>query len=443
LPFQNFFRGIFIIIFHTYYLNKYFSHRKGDYEKLPDSSNVVIIQVSKQFGFSNIKFDYFLSKLINSFKKNKKYFFLFITGLIFIQIICYFYRTKFWIYFESKEKVLPLSTSNNTTYYITACVFRMEPIIVDFITEMKKVINYLGEQNIIVSIVENGDSKDNTRYYLEQFEKYLNEKKIRNKFILTKQIEDPRKNLTNKKDKDYARIKYLVELRNLCFEYLYEISNINFDNTKIINFNDIVYSYEDIIKLLSTNNEEYDAVCAMDFYFNFYDKWVSVDLNGDGLRETFPYFFNKEAQEQVINKKPIRVFSCWNGVIAFNASVFKNRKLKFRIEKINQNTTHTFNTDEELMKVGYESECVLFHIDLQSLGFNKRFINTDIRVSYNKPYYYFSKYILPNTFEMIFYFVNYCKSFKDKRNKLMSEMKAKNVTFSKRLNIAYTCHKLK
>ena len=138
LPFQNFFRGIFIIIFHTYYLNKYFLHKKGEYEKLPDSSNVVIIRVSKSFGFSNIKFDYFLSKFINSFKKNKKYFFLFISSLIIIQIICYFYRTKFWIYFNSKEKVLPLSTSNNTTYYITACVFRMEPIIVDFITEMKK-----------------------------------------------------------------------------------------------------------------------------------------------------------------------------------------------------------------------------------------------------------------------------------------------------------------
>ena len=440
LPFQNFFKGIFIIIFHTYYLNKYTLHKKEGYEKIPDSTNVVIIRVSKTSGFSNIRFDFFLSKLINYFKKNKKFFFLFITCLIFIQIICFFYRTKFWIYFNSKEKVLPLSTSKNTTYYITACVYKMEPIIVDFITEMKKVINYLGERNIIVSIVENGDSPDNTKYYLVEFQNYLNEKNIPNKFILDKQIEDPRKNATTNEDKQYKRIKYLTDLRNLCFKFLYELPNLDFDNTRVINFNDIVYSYEDVIKLLSTNNEEYDAVCAMDFYFNFYDTWVSIDLDGNGLRETFPYFINREAQEQVINKKPIRVFSCWNGVIAFNASVFKDKKIKFRYEKINKNLTHKFNTYKYLMGMGYESECTLFNIDLQSYGFNKRFINSDIRVSYHKSDYYFCKYILPNTFEIIFYFGNFFKSFKEKRNKLMSEMNAKNVTFSERLYYSYLTH---
>lgn len=443
LPFDNYFKGIFILIFHTYYLNKFSFLKKGGYETLPNSPDVVIIRISKSHDNYNNRFEFFLSKLINSFKKNKKLFFLFISVIIIIKIILYFYRTKFWIYFNSKEDILPISTSKNTTFYITACVYQMEPIIVDFINEMKKVIKYLGESNIIVSIVENGDSKDNTRYYLEQFQKYLNEKQIRNKFILTKQIEDPRKGMTLKKDKDYARIKFLTDLRNLCFDYLYEIPNLNFETTKIINFNDIIFTYEDVIKLISTNNEDYDAVCGMDFYFNFYDTWVSVDLNGNTLQSTFPFFINKEAQELVINKKPIRVFSCWNGLIVFKASVFKNKKLKFRIEKRNNNTLYRFNRDKELINIGYESECTLFHVDLQSLGFNKRFINPDVRVAYNYIYYYLSKYLFPNTFEVLFYFINYIKSFIEKRNKLMSNLKEKTVMLSQRLYGLYLFHKTK
>ena len=43
---------------------------------------------------------------------------------------------------------------------------------------MKKLINYLGFNNVIISIVENGDSVDNTRKYLENFQNYLNNKNI-------------------------------------------------------------------------------------------------------------------------------------------------------------------------------------------------------------------------------------------------------------------------
>ncbi len=68
--------------------------------------------------------------------------------------------------------------------------------------------------------------------------------------------------------------------------------NIDFNNTKIIYFNDIIFDYEDIINLLSTNNEEYNAVCALDFSDVFYDRLVSVDLDGSGLKPNFPFFIN-------------------------------------------------------------------------------------------------------------------------------------------------------
>ena len=308
---------------------------------------------------------------------------------------------------------------------------------------MKKLINYLGEKNIIVSIVENGDSSDNTREYLSKFKKYLDSKLITNKFILTNEIDDTRKKPNLSKDiVKQKRIEFLAHLRNKCFELLYQIPNLDFNKIKVINFNDVVFNYEDVIKLLSTNKEDYDVACAMDFYFNFYDSWVSIDLDGDNILDNFPYFINKEGQDQFINQKPIRIFSCWNGIITFNASVFENKKIKFRYESIQKkNKPSLCNSPNIHSKNAYESECTYFNIDLEMLGFKKRFINPNVRVAYNYEYYYFAKYILPNTFELLFYFVNYFKSFFRKRNKYMSDLKSYNITYPILLDNWYRCNK--
>ena len=53
---------------------------------------------------------------------------------------------------------------------------------------MKKLINYLGAENIMVSLIENGDSKDETRNYLIEFEKYLNDLKIINEINIAHEI---------------------------------------------------------------------------------------------------------------------------------------------------------------------------------------------------------------------------------------------------------------
>jgi hypothetical protein len=84
---------------------------------------------------------------------------------------------------------------------------------------------------------------------------------------------------------------------------------------------------------LATNKEDYDAVCGLDFTDVFYDRWVSIDLNGNGLDFHFPYFNNKEAQDLVVNHQPVRIFSCWNGVTVFKAAPLKNKKIQFRYKK--------------------------------------------------------------------------------------------------------------
>ena len=269
-------------------------------------------------------------------------------------------------------------------------------------------------------------------------------KLITNKFVLTHEIDDPRKigNPPKIIIRDY-RIKYLASLRNKCFELLYQIPNLNFKNVKVINFNDVVFSYEDVITLLSTNNEDYDVVCSMDFYFNCYDSWVLIDIDGDYILDNFPYFKNKEGQDQFINQKPIRIVSCWNGIISFNASTLENKKIKFRYESIqNKNKAEICNLPRIHSKATYESECTYFNIDIEMLGFKKRFINPNVRVAYNYGFYYYYKYILPNTLELLFYFVNYFKSIWKKRNKYMSDLKSSNIPFPTLVDNWYKCNKL-
>ena len=125
----------------------------------------------------------------------------------------------------------------------------MENTIEIYIEQMKKLINYLGENNVIISIVENGDSKDNTRGLLKEFKKFLQDRKILNKFLLNHEIEDKRKNNPYLKY-TRLRIEYYANLRNKCLEFLYELSNIDFNNTIVLFFNDIVFYYEDIIFII-------------------------------------------------------------------------------------------------------------------------------------------------------------------------------------------------
>ena len=276
--------------------------------------------------FKERKQYYFLSDFIKYIKKSKNRFLLFLILLLLflsINIIICINRIKIWIYFNNKEKALPVSSSKNVTFYITAMVANMEGIIVNFIKEMIKLIYYLGKENVIISLVENGDSKDKTRDYLKKFKAYLDKNKIINKFILRKEIKDHRKKFYHSNKNGPLRIKFFSALRNKCLDFIYEIPNLNFENTKIIFFNDIYYKYEDIIKLISTNKEDYDAVCALDFDNYFYDRWVSIDLDGNSLLKNFPFIVNKEPQDQILNHKPFRVFSCWNGVIVFTAAPLK------------------------------------------------------------------------------------------------------------------------
>ena len=430
-----FIKAILIIIVHFSFLFKYMHYYKKNIINHTKGNNAsikyILIFVSYQLCDSIIII------------KKKITFTSILLGLILffcLNVILFLNRIKIWVYFNDKTKTLPHSYSKNVTFYIASNLVNIENIINYYISEMKKLINYLGESNVIISIVENGDSKDNTRKYLENFQSYLNEKKILNKFILTKEIEDPRKNYISFLKLTPLRIEYYAKLRNKCFDFLYEIKNIDFENMIVIFFNDIIFNYEDIINLLSTNNEDFDAVCGLDMKNHFfYDAWVTIDLDGNGLKKFFPFFLNKEGQDLVAYHKPIRVFSCWNGVMAFKALPLKNKRIQFR-HKINYTLPH--NKIKNPIDNYFESECTYFHIDMHSLGYTKRFINPDVRVSYQKEGYLQAKYYIPSFKHLLGYFLIYYSYFFNKRNKYMSNYISKEIKIKSILENWYLENKI-
>ena len=394
LPFQNLFRGIFIIIFTTFSLNnKIFNVNFEEKEKNDNKP--------KKYNA------FFLSDLFDYFRRNKKHFLLLLLFLIIIKLSIYFYNIKFWIYLSPKENVLVSDSINNTKYYICSIICNAETIIVDWISQLKLLINYLGKENVYISILENADSKDNTAKYLSEFKNYLDENNIKNKIVLEKILEKGEK----------ERIIYLGYLRDLSMDYLYEIPNLNFSNTKIIFLNDIIYRYQDIVKLLSTNGgsyDSYDSVCALDFYEGFYDSWASQLLDGIYFRRYYPYMSNKEAQDAVLNNELIRTFSCWNGVTVFWAKAFEDRILFFR---------HGYKIRQ--------SECLLIHSDMHLMGFQKTLVDPTVKVAYTYEYYYKNYYLYPWTKNIITYFFYYFRYLFEKRNYKMTNIKDRGIEMDK------------
>ena len=425
--YPNFIKAVLIIIIHTYFLNRYIVNINKSKLNLNNNHSIHFLFKANSF---------FLSEFFNDLKKIKQKKLITFGLIIFIitDIYLFLNKTYIWVKFNKKHKTLPILTSKDTKFFIASNIFNMEKIIDHFIHQMKLLINYLGQDNVIISFVENGDSNDNTRQYLKDFQNYLNEKNILNKFILENVISDPRKEYFDQLKYTRLRIEYYSKLRNKCLEYLYELSNIDFNNTMILFFNDVIFNYEDIIKLLSTNKETYDMVCAMDMSFLFYDRWVSIDLNGEGMMKYFPFFINKEGQDLVINHRPIRVFSCWNGIIAFKALPLKDKNVQFRYKN---NNTLPNSILKNPAKTYFESECTYFNIDYFSLGYTKKFINPDVRVSYDSKYFFKSRYFIPSFKHIANYFWSYFVALLGTRNKHMSNYVDQKIKLNSILNNWY------
>lgn len=371
-PFKNLIKIFLIFLISIKFLNSKFNYEINNY------INTRLKEILREKENSNDNNNYYhisneRLNLIDKFN-NKIFAISLVLFLVSIKSIMFIVDDKFSHLLINKQDII-----KEQKFFIAANLYNNEEIIEDWILEVKKLISFLGQENVFVSISENGDSTDKTKEYLETFKDYLSTNNILNEIVTKKIVEKEGK----------ERIEFLSLIRNEAIKPIHNL-NWNLDKTKIIFLNDIIFTFTDIIKLINSNSQNYDQICGLDFYLNFYDRWASYGIDGKSLKGGFPYFPSNSGRVRVVNGELIRVFGCWNGVIVMTAEPFNDINLKFRAGK-------------NLFK----SECTFLTAEYWIRGHTKILINPNLKFSYTYIYYYLNKYFFPYTKDVLTYFYYY------------------------------------
>ncbi|EWC48789.1 hypothetical protein DRE_00094 [Drechslerella stenobrocha 248] len=264
-------------------------------------------------------------------------------------------------------------------------------------------IQQLGPENVFVSIYENG-SWDETPAMLRELDEILDKMGVARRVLieavthreqvaeLVAQGDDkPGWVMTSRGKKELRRIPVLAKLRNRLLEPLEQLQRQGrgaFD--RILFLNDVVFTAQDVIRLLKTRNGNYTAACSVDFNkpHQYYDTFALRDSYGrEAPAQRFPFFASGESQEAMMDGRPVPVKSCWNGMVAFDAAPFLRPQNPLRFRAV----------DDSLAVSHVEgSECCLIHADNAKHGFHSRqragvWVNPMVRVGYNFPAYQYQR----------------------------------------------------
>jgi len=272
-----------------------------------------------------------------------------------------------------------------------------------------KAIHYLGADNVFVSILESG-SDDQSPALLEQLDSRLAAMSVERRILAHDTAFSKPTGINHN-----PRVELLAALRNRVLEPLVE--NGGYD--KVIFSNDIYVESETIIELLETANREYDMVCGLDFgLWGAYDTWVLRDKLGRLTSAIWPYFFEQEAYQAMKTESPVPVFTCWNGIVAFNAdpvlpiNLRSNRTLSNDPLSFELPSTHPAAKDPSMRgpspaltpPIGFRasslgecfsSERFLLPYDFRRLfGLQRIFVNPRVVVGYEWRIYVYFKYLM-------------------------------------------------
>ncbi|KAF7731760.1 hypothetical protein EC973_008274 [Apophysomyces ossiformis] len=286
-----------------------------------------------------------------------------------------------------RSEFIDQASTGKPAVFIAANLYNNEAILDKWMMELSQLIDWLGPKNTFVSIYENG-STDRTKEMLKEYRAYLAERHVRHEVIVDE-----------KKKDNGRRIPRLAEIRNRAMDPLPN-TRMHFD--KVLFLNDIIFEFSDAFNLLMTRGGDYDAVCAMDFFGEFYDLFATREITekwvGSGK---YPYFEDKNSRELLKKGEPIPVYSCWNGMIAMKVDPFLKDNIRFR----------ALVPKEPDMPIE-ASECCLIHTDLRKHNYTKIFINPQVKVSYDPFHYWYANYILP-VLDLFYSVSNHPKSMTD------------------------------
>ncbi|KAJ7788860.1 cryptococcal mannosyltransferase 1-domain-containing protein [Mycena olivaceomarginata] len=180
--------------------------------------------------------------------------------------------------------------------FIAAMFYNNAYVLPYWIAEVSKLINYLGPDNVFVSIVESYSSDDSPAL-LRAFETKLQAMSVPNR-ILTHDtsVHRPPSMVTGP-----LRIDFLAATRNLVLEPL----TVHGGYDRVLFSNDVFVEAESIVELLETNRGEYDMACGLDFQqWGLYDIWVIRDHLGRIVSGQWPYFSEESGFAAVMANEP-------------------------------------------------------------------------------------------------------------------------------------------
>ncbi|CAO1596819.1 hypothetical protein XANCAGTX0491_000649 [Xanthoria calcicola] len=273
-----------------------------------------------------------------------------------------------------------------------------------WIPSLLQIVKDLKAANIevFVSIYENG-SWDSTKSTLDQLRQTLGNLGIANRITLDDKSHEYIIALNESNSgwlrtaygTEMRRIPYLANVRNEALKPLHEMTVAGERFDKLIFVNDVIFSPEDIWTLLNTHDGKYAAACALDFLNppwnhvdakvrghhppGLYDDFATRDSDGNILgSHLYPYFSSALSRKALISGHDVPVQSCWNGIVAFDASPFQRPSDPLRFRAI----------PDSLAQYHVEaSECCLIHYDNSLSAANGVYINPAVRVAYSAPAY--------------------------------------------------------
>jgi len=273
---------------------------------------------------------------------------------------------------------------SDSVYFFAANFYNNEDLMPHWFREFVKLASIIGHNRIYLSVYEN-DSRDNSGVLLQAFCKKLDTLGIPHRIVTEK----------NYLRRHYpGRIDYLAVVRNKALAPLLEFVNngtkfadsgytsslINSKHSRVVFINDIYFKAIDIVRLIGTHGHNYGVACGLDFYSQFYDHYVTRDIQGSWFVNVYPYVKEPRSQQLVRENKDFPVYSCWNGAASMSVQPFYKHNIKFRSSSANDTCDH--------------SECFLICEDFRELNYTHIYINPSVKVAYKKSDYLFQQYLM-------------------------------------------------
>lgn len=276
--------------------------------------------------------------------------------------------------------------------FIASNLYNNEEILPAYTSSLKKLIHHLGPDNVYVSIYES-HSTDHTKSMLAQLDSDLAQMRVSRRIL-----SDDRAVRMNKSSAVQDRIEFLANVRNIAMQPLLDTTSAH-KFSHVLWINDIVFTAQDALQLLRTNNARYDQACAMDFIGNgFYDTWVTRDAQGDTLKRTWPYFKRTQDITAMRDGAPFEVNSCWNGITAFDAKWFYSSSSSAP-SSIDEEDPVILPLKFRTSPTCVSSECQLISNDIHRASHPARptiLINPAVKVAYNHRHYFLYNSLIPS-----------------------------------------------